>query len=103
MSTNKRPAQLSKPTLQTDAARAFATGAQQPPKAVSREEPRHSHRTAPETAAAVDKSVSGQVPEGDVRLTANIRKDLHMKLKMQAVMKETTIGELLEALIDKHL
>lgn len=103
MSTNKRPAQLSKPTLNTDAARAFATGAQQPPKAASREEPRHSHRATPETAPAVDKAVSGQIPEGDVRLTANIRKDLHMKLKMAAVTGETTIGELLEKLIESHL
>jgi hypothetical protein len=103
MSTNKRPAQLSKPTLNTDAARAFATGAQQPLKAASREEPRHSHRATPETAPGADKSVSGQVPDGDVRLTANIRKDLHMKLKMQAVIQETTIGELLEKLILLHL
>ena len=49
------------------------------------------------------KNISGQVPEGDVRLTANVRKDLHKKLKHAAVDQETTIGDILEALIDKHL
>ena len=49
------------------------------------------------------KSKSGQVPEGDVRLVANIRKDLHKRLKHAAVDEETTIGELLEKVLDKHL
>lgn len=43
------------------------------------------------------------VPEGDVRLTANIQGDLHMKLKMKAVQERTTIGELIEELIEKNL
>ena len=50
-----------------------------------------------------DTKRSGLVPEGDVRLTANIRADLHMKLKMRAVQERTTIGELIEELIEKHL
>ena len=49
------------------------------------------------------ESKSGLVPEGDVRLTANMRGDLHMKLKMKAVQDRTTIGELLEALVDGYL
>jgi len=48
-------------------------------------------------------SKSGQVPVGDTRLTANIRIDLHKKLKHAAVDRDTTVGELLESLIDKHL
>jgi hypothetical protein len=47
--------------------------------------------------------VSGQVPEGDVRLTANIRDDLHLKLKISAARRRTTIGELLEELVEKYL
>lgn len=39
---------------------------------------------------------SGLVPEGDVRLTANIRCDLHLKLKIRAAQERTTIGELIE-------
>lgn len=49
------------------------------------------------------KSKSGQVPEGDVRLVANIRKDLHKKLKHAAVDKEITLGEILEQLIEKNI
>ena len=48
-------------------------------------------------------SVSGLVPKGDVRLTANIRSDLHTRLKIEAAMRRTTIGELVEELIDSHI
>ncbi len=48
-------------------------------------------------------SLSGQVPEGDVRLTANIRDDLHLKLKIAAARRRTTIGELLEELVEQYL
>lgn len=47
--------------------------------------------------------VSGLVPEGDVRLTANIRDDLHLKLKISAARRRTTIGELIEELVEKYL
>ena len=46
---------------------------------------------------------SRQSPTGDKRLTTNIRADVHKKLKMAAVERETTIGELVEELISKHL
>jgi len=49
------------------------------------------------------KQVSGLVPDGDVRLTANIREDLHLKLKIHAAEQRTTIGEVLEQLLAKHL
>ena len=48
-------------------------------------------------------AASGQIPEGDKRLTANIRADLHKKLKLAAVDRDTTIGELLEKLIEQGL
>ena len=52
----------------------------------------------------VKKTKKGSnVPEGDVRLAVNIDKRLHKKLKLEAVKRETTIGELLEGLIKKHL
>lgn len=47
-----------------------------------------------ENAPAGQKS--GLLPEGDVRLTANINAELHMKLKMRSVQERTTIGELIE-------
>ena len=48
-------------------------------------------------------SKSGKVPDNDVRLTANIRGDLHLKLKIAAAKRRTTIGELIEELISKHI
>lgn len=45
-------------------------------------------------------SRSGQLPAGDVRLTVNIRSDLHLKLKIRAAEQRTTMGELIEDWID---
>ena len=39
------------------------------------------------------------MPQNDVRLTANIRQDLHLKL-IEAANRRTSIGELLEELIE---
>jgi hypothetical protein len=46
---------------------------------------------------------SGLVPEGDIRLTANIREDLHLRLKIAAARQRTTIGEIIEDLIEKYV
>lgn len=43
---------------------------------------------------------SGLVPAGDVRLTVNIRDDVHQRLKIRAVQDRTTVGELIEAWVD---
>jgi hypothetical protein len=43
---------------------------------------------------------SGLVPDGDVRLTANIRADLHLKLKIRAAQERTTVGELIEKWVE---
>jgi hypothetical protein len=51
----------------------------------------------------IKQTLSGLVPEGDVRLTANIRDDLHLKLKIIAARRRTTIGELIEELVEKYL
>ncbi len=47
------------------------------------------------------KQTGNQIPLGDVRLTANISKAHHRKVKLAALHQDTTIGELLEQLIDK--
>jgi len=49
------------------------------------------------------KSKSGLVPSGDVRLTANIKSELHTRLKIEAAKRRTTIGDLVEELIDQHV
>jgi hypothetical protein len=38
-----------------------------------------------------------------VRLTANIRQDLHLKLKIASARRRTTIGEIIEELLEKYI
>ncbi len=59
--------------------------------------------TTNEFAKGNKASKSGLVPVGDTRLVCNVRSDLHKKLKHTAVDEATTIGEIVERLIDKHL
>ena len=82
----KPAAVTKKPSLETDKALAFATGGKRGMK-----------------NKAKSVQVSGLVPEDDVRLTANIHKDLHLKLKIAAAESRTTIGEIIEALVARHL
>lgn len=49
------------------------------------------------------KSKSGQIPEGDCRLTANIKTDLHIRLKIEAAKRRMSIGDLVEELIDNNI
>lgn len=87
-------ATLKKPTLSTSAVLAFAEGA-----GTAATTPARGRGAArAETAPAGQKS--GLVPEGDVRLTANIRGDLHLKLKIRAAQERTTAGELIEQWIE---
>jgi hypothetical protein len=54
--------------------------------------------------AAADASPTSRFPpSGDIRLTVNIREDLHMRLKMEAVKRRTTVGEILEDLVQSHI
>lgn len=81
--------QLKKPTLEREAVLGFAEGASRSPTA----------RVKSSASNAPRGAKSGLIPEGDVRLTANVRADLHMALKMRAVQQRTTVGELIEAWI----
>jgi hypothetical protein len=51
-------------------------------------------------SARAKKPKSGLVPVGDVRLTANIRGDLHLQLKIRAAEQRSTIGELIEQWVE---
>ena len=84
-------ATLKKPTLTTAAVQAFAEGA---PTAAAR------GKGAARAEAAPAGQKSGLVPEGDVRLTVNIRDDVHQALKIRAVQERTTVGDLIEAWVD---
>jgi len=88
---------ITKPTLNTSQALNFATGGTKEKKAnADSQQPSKTHYKP-------IKGASGLVPEGDMRLTANIREDLHLKLKLAAAHRRTTIGNLIEELVEKHL
>jgi hypothetical protein len=71
---------------------------QKMPNSASRNESRQTKKNPD-----VSRRVSGLVPEGDVRLTANIRQDLHLRLKIAAAHRRTTIGEIIEEMVDKYI
>lgn len=50
-----------------------------------------------------EESQSGKVPVGDKRLTANIGADLHKKLKLAAYHQDTTMGEIVERLVNEYV
>lgn len=88
-----KAATVGKPQINADLALGFASTSQ----------------AKSESARKGAPMLSGQVPTGDVRLTANIRRDLHLKIKNAAAQRQAeigkgfTIGELIEELIEQHL
>jgi len=92
---------ITKPQLNIPEALAFAT--EQPVNKNTGKGKDKAKIIAPSALNEGKKQASGLVPENDVRLTANIKKDLHLKLKIRAAQERTTIGELIEALIEKHI
>ena len=84
---------LKKP-INSDAVLAFAEGAQAAQTVTARGTGLSKSENAPKGQK------SGLLPHGDVRLTANIREDLHLKLKIKAAQERTTIGELIEQWVE---
>lgn len=51
-----------------------------------------------------DKSgTSGYPRKGDVRLNVNVEKELHFRLKIEAVRQGTTVTKLIKELIEKYI
>lgn len=99
----KQEVSILKPTMGA-AALNFADGSQQEATGRTSGGSEGSSTTkAPKRAKKPSKQVSGLVPEGDVRLTANISEEHHIKLKVTAATQRTTIGDLIEQLIDRYL
>jgi len=46
------------------------------------------------------QTTAGMVPAGDIRLTVNVRADIHQRLKIRAVQERTTVGDLIEAWVE---
>ena len=80
---------LKKPPINNDAVLAFAEGAQAAKTATAKGTGLSKSENTPKSQK------SSLLPPGDVRLTANIREDLHLKLKIKAAQERTTIGELI--------
>jgi len=55
-------------------------------------------------AGAAPESTAGrQPPAGDTRLTVNIDENLHQTLKLEAVRRGATMGDIIEEWIREHL
>jgi hypothetical protein len=106
--TPVREAREAMPALSPSAKPAPAPAAKPAPRAHPKPAPTAKpagKKLGPPAAASqpAERKISGLVPEGDVRLTANIRQDLHLKLKIASAHRRTTIGEIIEELIEMHL
>ncbi len=44
-----------------------------------------------------------KIPPGYRRLGGNVSEKAHKKIKLAAVMKDTTVGKIIEELVNKHL
>lgn len=107
--TAKPKRQLAKPRINKEKALAFAEGSaatvegdKRPQKGADKAGAEKRPSRATQAATESPASMSGKVPEGDVRLTANVRQDLHLKLKIAAAEQRTTIGELIEDMIEER-
>jgi hypothetical protein len=80
---------LAKPSLAT--IQAFAEGAVSSEQGVGTLTPAVTRKDAPTGHRG------GLVPAGDVRLTVNIRSDVHQALKVRSVQEHTTVGDMIEA------
>ncbi len=49
------------------------------------------------------KAGEGIIPPGDVRFTMNMRKELHLRLKIAAAKDDRTMAELIEELIERYV
>jgi len=96
-----KPTKYSKPTLSTADVLSFAEA--RTAAATSTREATVTRKAKSQAEAAKASDKSRFPPEGDTRLTINIRVNLHRKLKHAAVDQGTTVGALLAELIEKHL
>ena len=96
----KPAAVTKKPTINTEAALKFAS--QNSPQAVKSSTARGKAGAGTTKATEASKRAFF-APEGDKRLTINLRQDLHKRLKILAVERETTIGDIIEDLVERHL
>ena len=95
-------ASIQKPQIDTAEVFAFATGGAQADSAGGR-----AGRAAADAQKAAKASKEGRrvffAPAGHRRLTINLPDEVHKKLRLLAVEKDSTVTELLVELVGKHL
>ena len=94
---------LKKPTLSTEDVLAFAERPSGAPQGDKNTKVGKDKGGAKKITPDSPENLSGKVPAGDVRLSANIDQDIHLKLKIAAAKERTTIGELIERLVQDNL
>lgn len=93
--------QIKKPVLNTTEALKFATESIETKNtSLTKEKEKENTQRASEN---LNKKRVFFAPKGDKRLTINIREDLHKRLKIAAIEKEITAGEIIEELVRKYL
>jgi hypothetical protein len=92
---------ITKPQLNISEALAFAT---EQPKTEKLGKDKGKGKIIAHTALNEDsKTRVFFAPEGDKRLTINLKVELHKKLKIAAIEQDITAGEIIEQLLEKYL
>lgn len=92
---------ITKPTLNTQEALRFASESHESEKSGhDKDKGKYLAKTALIRPHVLKISFA---PEGDRRLTINIKEDLHRKLKIMAIDNETTVGDIIERLVLNYM
>lgn len=97
----KQQVTIQKPALGA-AALSFAKEAPKSPAeaVLSIGEGMDAHKLKKTAVKPARKTSGGLVPDGDIRLTANIKKEHHKRLKIAAIERGLTVGELIEQMVE---
>ena len=96
-----KEAQVRKPTLNTSEALEFAT---ESIKNENKDTGKGKEKITAQTS--LNSSYNTRIffaPKGDKRLTINIKQELHKKLKIAAIERGITVGEIIEKLVEESL
>ena len=99
----KQKTTLKKPTLSTKDVLAFAERPSEAPQGDKTVKVGIRLGRGKKNPPDSPENLSGKVPAGDVRLSANIDQNIHLTLKIAAARERTTIGELIERLVQENL
>ncbi len=99
----KKKTTLKKPTLSTEDVLAFAERPSEAPQGDKTVKVGIRLGRGKKNPPDSPKSVSGHIPEGDIRLSSNIKRGIHYRLKLAAVKERITIGQMIERLVEENL